>query len=124
MMTTNPFITKTQQPLVALKGKRAGYIQLATTTEVTQYQHLPAELFIAAQSWAAILEQHQAKRIYWLTVAEVVQHLHIHLYPRWTDEESKGISLFEARNIPNQPKWTPELSNLLIQWATKYNVQL
>lgn len=123
-MSTNPFLTQTTKPFVVIKGARAGYIQLATSEEIIHYNQLPNELFQAAKTWAALLENQGAKRVYWLTLSEVVTHLHIHLYPRWSDDEPKGIPLFEDRNAPNQPEWPTELKAELNKWAREHQVYL
>lgn len=124
MNLPNPFFISSQQSLVAIQGQRAGYIQLATSQEITEYSQLSVELFTAAKAWAATLEAHGAKRVYWLTLSEVVPHLHIHLYPRWTDDERKGLPLFEARNESPQPVWPSELKNALAEWVSKHDVYL
>lgn len=123
-MAINPFLTQTDQPFVAILGSRAGYLKIATVQEATQYAQLPDSLFHAAKAWAAILQAHGAKRVYWLTLSEVVTHLHIHLYPRWSDDEPKGLPLFESRNEPNQPKWSLELKTALNHWASEHQVHL
>jgi diadenosine tetraphosphate (Ap4A) HIT family hydrolase len=121
-MVENPFANKTSKPFVAIKGCRAGYLQIAESREVTSYGELSLELLAASKNWANILQECGAKRVYWITLSEVVQHLHIHLYPRWSDEESKGIDLFQERNNPEQPVWNDQLNKALQDWSNKYNV--
>jgi len=123
-MTANPFLIETEQSLVAIKGLRDGYIQLAPAVETTIYTHLPDSLFQAAKAWAVVLEAHGAKRVYWLTLSEVVTHLHIHLYPRWLQDEPKGLPLFEARDVQPHPLWSAELQAALHQWAQQYDVAI
>lgn len=120
----NPFLTNTDKALVAIKGERAGYIQIAASSEVTLYQDLPEEILIAAKNWAVELEKMGAKKVYWITLSEVVTHLHIHLYPRWTDNEAKGLPLFEKRNTAPQPAWTTEMLLCLNAWADAHNTAL
>jgi diadenosine tetraphosphate (Ap4A) HIT family hydrolase len=120
----NPFLTATNRPLVALCGLRGGYIQLATAREVTDYSALPPELFFAAQAWAAQLEELGARRVYWITLSEVVRHLHIHLYPRWSDDEPRGLALFEQREASPQPPWTANLRDALDAWSVAHAVHL
>ncbi|MBX2860339.1 MAG: hypothetical protein KTR14_03835 [Vampirovibrio sp.] len=123
-MIVNPFLIDTERPLVALKGHRGGYVQLAPSREVTSYKEAPTEVFQAAHAWAAQLELLGARRVYWITLSEVVSHLHIHLYPRWTENELKGLPLFEAREDTVQPVWTPELTAALQEWAEKWQVHV
>ena len=120
----NPFLSNTSQPLVALCGPRKGYLQIAPSQEITQYQDLPKSLFEAAQHWAIALEQLGAKRIYWITLSEAVPHLHIHLYPRWSEDEPKGLVLFEQRNTMPQPLWTDPVEQALVTWARRFQVML
>ncbi len=122
-MDNTPFSSNTSRPLVTITGTRNGYIQLAPAQPITQYGQLPPALFTAAQAWAAILEEHGAKRVYWITLSEAVTHLHIHLYPRWSDTEAKGVPLFEDRNTAGQPPWTPPLDAALSEWAILHNVE-
>jgi diadenosine tetraphosphate (Ap4A) HIT family hydrolase len=125
-MTMNPFIHKTQLPLIALKGNRKGYLQLAPSEEITSFQQLSLQFFQAAQAWATHLEDLGAKRIYWITLSEVVPHLHIHLYPRWREDEPKGLALFEKRDEMPQPLWPEdpfhEINQVLNRWAREYSV--
>ena len=97
--TSSPFahVANKGIALVAIKGMRKGYVQLATCDVIETYEQLPLALLEAAKAWAVILEKHGAKRVYWMTLSEVVTHLHIHLYPRWADDALKGIPLFEER---------------------------
>ncbi|MDX2084928.1 MAG: hypothetical protein SFZ03_06010 [Candidatus Melainabacteria bacterium] len=118
----SPFVRNTDLSLVALTGLRAGYIQLATTTEVTTYAELPPAMWAAAQAWCVYLEALGAQRIYWLTLSEQVRHLHIHLYPRWPVDSLLGLALFEQRHHPDQPEWTEPVRHALADWALRYQV--
>jgi len=122
MTMQSPFVRSTEKKLVAIKGLRAGYLQIATPKEITHYAELPVELFDVARQWAAMLEEFGAKRIYWITLSEQVQHLHIHLYPRWNDEEAKGLDLFQQRDNLQQPPWSTELEEILRLWVEKFEV--
>ncbi len=124
MTMTSPFHRNSAKPLVALAGTRNGYIQLSTARLITQYAELPPELFLAAQAWAARLEALGAKRVYWITLSEVVTHLHIHLYPRWSDDEDRGVSLFEQRDNTPQPAWASDVNTALTDWANTHQVTL
>ncbi len=122
-MLNNPFLKAPKgYAFACIKGARNGYIQLATTIEVHQYQNLPPEILMAAQDWASALECLGAKKVYWLTLAEVLPHLHIHLYPRWENDTQKGVALFEARETLPQPEWNETTRNTLNTWAKKHNV--
>jgi hypothetical protein len=122
---TNPFTAvSTQKPLVALKGKRNGYLMLATSQEIFQYAELPDSLLIAAKTWAATLEKMGAPRVYWMTLSEVTPHLHIHLYPRWPEDNMKGIPLFEARETSPQLAWTELMEAALDKWALDFNAEI
>jgi hypothetical protein len=121
----NPFTAvSTPKPLVALKGKRNGYLMLATSQEIFQYAGLPDSLLIAAKTWAATLEKMGAPRVYWITLSEMTPHLHIHLYPRWPEDILKGIPLFEARESNPQPAWTELMEAALDKWALDFNVEI
>lgn len=121
---TTPFQTPSNHPLVALRGTRGGYIQLAPAAPIQTYDGLPPSLFTAAQAWAHTLETLGAPRVYWITLSEVVRHLHIHLYPRWPDDTLRAIALFEARDQSPQPPWTPALEAALAHWAEQHDVAL
>ncbi|MDJ0625821.1 MAG: hypothetical protein QNJ31_05580 [Candidatus Caenarcaniphilales bacterium] len=121
MSIPNPFITKTTKNLVAIKGKRKGYLQIACPRSTEKYSEVPDEVFLAAKKWASILEDCGAKRVYWITLSEKVKHIHIHLYPRWSDDEEKGVQLFENRNNENQPNWSDEINLQLSNWANSNN---
>lgn len=122
---SNPFLAiAADMPLVALKGKRNGYIMLAPAQEITHYGELPTQLFQAAQAWATLLETSGSPRAYWITLSEVTRHLHIHLFPRWETDNLKGVELFETRDTQPQPDWEPALLNQLEQWATQYQVTI
>lgn len=124
-LAPSPFAQNTAHTLVALVGQRAGYIQVATPQPHQHYSALPPVLFQAAQAWCATLEQLGAPRIYWLTLSEQVRHLHIHLYPRWSDTETlRGTALFDQRNTTPQPPWQPHQQQALHLWAQHWNVAL
>ncbi len=121
----NPFLViPGNRPLVALKGARNGYIMLAPAAEITQYADLPSTLWFAAQAWAAILEQVGSPRMYTVILSEVTRHLHIHLFPRWPEDELRGTALFDGRDTQPQPPWTPALQAALTQWAQTHQVSL
>ncbi len=119
----NPFPqAPTGYNLACLKGERNGNIQLATTKEVLHYKDLPSDVLIAAQDWAIELETLGAKKVYWLTLAEMLPHLHIHLYPRWETDTLKGVALFEQRETEPQPIWETNTTEALARWAKKHSV--
>ncbi len=125
----NPFIqttrlTKISKPFAAIKGKRAGYIQLAESKEALHYEDLSDSLFLIAKQWCSKLEKLRAKRVYWIILSEQVKQIHIHLYPRWSDEEIKGIDLFALRESDPQPAWNEDLNLLLSEWAEKNLVEI
>lgn len=120
----SPFAIETKNLWVALKGTRNGYIQLAPSSCVERFELLSPEIFNVAQAWAVALEKLEAERVLWLTLAEVVHHKHIHLYPRWPADELIGIPLFEARDTQPQPAWTPECLEALNSWAKQFQVCL
>ena len=124
MSNNNPFQLETTLPLVALVGHRGGYIQLSPSTTVEGYEALPIRCLEAALAWASILEaQPTIARCYWITLSEAVRQVHIHLYPRYSDElEGLGIPLFEARNTLPQPPWTQALQEAFQQWAKSHAV--
>jgi len=113
---------ETQEPFVALTRNRNGYIMIAAHEEKTSYADFSLDLMAAAKAWATVLEQHGAARVYWIMLSEETPHLHMHLFPRWESEGSKGIALFEARNNTPQPAWTPELQAALAVWAKEWKV--
>ncbi|HEY9886392.1 MAG TPA: hypothetical protein V6C96_03930 [Vampirovibrionales bacterium] len=121
----NPFQLDTKAPLVFIKGQRKGYLQIATSEIITKYKNLPDYLLLAAKDWVTSLEGLGAKKVYWISLSEVVEHLHIHLYPRWSDTESKGIQLFEERNNSDlkQPNWTTEEEKKLYEWVSKWKAE-
>lgn len=120
---TNPFIHKENNlPYIALTRNRNGYIMIATNEEIVRYQDFSLDLMAAAKAWSAILESHGAPRVYWIMLSEETQHLHMHLFPRWSDDTQKGISLFESRNTTPQPAWTPEMEEALAEWAKTWQV--
>jgi hypothetical protein len=112
--------------MVAIMGKRGGYIQLSPSHQVVGYSQVSTTFLNAALAWATCLEaQPTIARCYWITLSEAVKQLHIHLFPRYTDETKiVGISLFEARNTLPQPDWTPSLTEALQQWASTHGVAI
>lgn len=120
--TSSPFQRITPTSLIAVRGPRNGYIQLASAELNTHYADMPSELLLAAKTWAAKLESLGAKRVYWIILSEQVQHLHIHLYPRWDDNETRGIALFEQRDSGPQPVWESHVQTALIDWANTHKV--
>lgn len=124
-MSDSPFLAPdSEAPLVALKGLRNGYLQLAANRPCECYADMPPELLLAARDWAAQLEVLGAKRVYWITLSEVVRHLHIHLYPRWEEDEPKGLSLFESRENGPQPPWTKAVEAALYDWIAAHGVMV
>lgn len=119
---SDPFKTNTDKAMVAIKGARCGYVQLAPAQDIQTYGELPTNVLAAAKDWACRLEMLGAKRVYWITLSEVVPRLHVHLYPRWTDEEPKGLVLFEAREKGLQPIWTEAVEQTLANWAAQQQV--
>lgn len=121
----NPFLaSKTVQPLVALCGKRNGYVMIAPRQEITKYATLPMEPLLAAKAWAERLEQLGAPRAYWIILSEVTPHLHIHIFPRWPEDNLTGLALFESRDGNPQQAWTPAVQDALHQWANHHHVEL
>jgi diadenosine tetraphosphate (Ap4A) HIT family hydrolase len=120
----NPFLINTEKSTVAVCGKRGGYLMIAPSTEVQNYDGLSPEVLRAAQAWAVILEKMGSPRAYWIILSEVTRHLHVHLYPRWPEDTLKGIPLFEAREETPQPDWTPELKKALQDWASAFDVEI
>jgi diadenosine tetraphosphate (Ap4A) HIT family hydrolase len=120
----NPFAVETEKPLVAIKGARCGYLQLSCTRESTHYDEMPDALLLAAKAWAAELERQGARRVYWITLSEVVRQLHIHLYPRWRNDEPKGLVLFGERETAAQPDWTEAVNEALERWAERHQVEI
>ena len=110
--------------LIALCGPRNGYLQLAPALCITTYAALPDAMVLAAKDWAVRLEALGARRVYWITLSEVVRRLHIHLYPRWSDEEPRGLALFEQREQPPQPEWTAPVRAALADWRVCWGVAL
>lgn len=123
-LAPNPFVNLTDKPLVAIKGARNGYLQLAASTETPDYSQVPDALLFAARAWAQQLETLGSPRVYWVTLSEVVTHLHIHLYPRWAEDTLKGVTLFEQRETHPQPGWTPAVNEALATWAAEFEVHL
>lgn len=128
-LSANPFLSAAANApagcrMVAIKGKRNGYIMLAPAQEVTTYANLPDEIMLAAKDWAAWLEQAGSPRTYWAVWSEVTRHLHIHLFPRWPEDTLQGVALFETRDSEPQPDWTPETLNQLTAWAERYGIAI
>jgi diadenosine tetraphosphate (Ap4A) HIT family hydrolase len=121
----NPFLsTHTQKPIVALRGKRNGYLMIAPSQEIVQYENLPEMPLIAAKAWATQLERMGAPRAYWMILSELTPHLHIHIFPRWPQDTLQGISLFESRDTDPQPEWTRPMEEALQAWAQEYEVEM
>jgi diadenosine tetraphosphate (Ap4A) HIT family hydrolase len=120
----SPFAIETDKPYVAIKGKRGGYIQLATAKPVTNWADMPDELLQLAKQWCATLQAHGAKKVYWIVLAEQVEHLHIHLYPRWSDDEPRGLELFEQRFEEQAFGWDAALVEELNAFLRVKNVDL
>jgi len=121
----HPFLSKaTDQPLVALKGRRNGYIMLAPSRETEHYETLDDAALLAARAWATRLEQLGAPRAYWIVLSEVTRHLHIHLFPRWPEDSLSGVALFESRDTAPQPEWTEAVQNALHDWAQQFQVEI
>ncbi len=121
----NPFLAKpTDKPLVAICGKRNGYVMVAASHETLRYDDLPDDVLVAALAWAITLEGLGAEKVYWMTLSEVTPHLHIHLFPRWPEDTLKGIPLFESRDTSPQPAWADTIRAALSQWAADYEIEL
>lgn len=121
----NPFTAvSTDKPLVAVKGRRNGYLMLATRQEIQKYDEIPEDLLAAAWAWAITLEGLGAEKVYWMMLSEVNPHLHIHLFPRWPEDTVKGIQLFEGRDSAIQPAWTDAVNAALQEWAVQYQAEL
>lgn len=123
MINASPFLGhSTQSKFVVIKGRRCGYIQLASAEEIVNYSDLSPLLFLAAHEWMKALEKFGAKRVYFILLSEEVKHIHIHLYPRWEEQEAKGLDLFAQREQKNQPIWSQEINSLLDKWAEENNI--
>lgn len=122
----SPFRTEEKRPFVAIVGKRAGYVQIATSRETSQHAAVPLALFDACQAWSAFLQsQEQVAKVYWLQFSEVVEHLHWHLYPRFSQDVLKGTDAFNARHTPEaQMSWDLHWQAGLFQWAKRYDVAI
>jgi hypothetical protein len=120
----SPFKSEEKRPFVAIVGKRAGYVQIATSRETTQQAEVPLALFDACQAWSAFLQtQENVAKVYWLQFSEVVEHLHWHLYPRFTHDTLKGTDAFNARHTSEaQVPWDLHWQTALFQWANRYDV--
>jgi diadenosine tetraphosphate (Ap4A) HIT family hydrolase len=126
-MAQAPFATTGQHALVAVWGGRVGYVQVAPAHQCETYSLLPFDMLTASRDWAARLEALGAKRVYWVTLSEQVRHLHIHLYPRWSDDETdRGTALFDARHteLANPQPWPSDVLNALAAWARHWDVAL
>jgi hypothetical protein len=119
-----PFSSSTTAPFVALVGKRAGYVQVAPNRNITQHAAVPLALFDACQAWSAFLQsQEQVAKVYWVQFSEVVEQLHWHLYPRFSQDALKGTQAFEARNDPSAAvSWELHWQAALWQWAKRYDI--
>ncbi|MGF7034605.1 diadenosine tetraphosphate (Ap4A) HIT family hydrolase [Paenibacillus mucilaginosus] len=42
-----------------------------------------------------LIEQHNAEKVYTVTISEMVPHLHLHIIPRTKDSQISGLSLIE-----------------------------
>lgn len=124
MTLATPFSIETDMALVALKGARNGYIQLAPRNYTTRFADLPPGLFEAARDWATCLQDLGAERVFWLMLAEVVDHQHLHLYPRWSADPLRGLDLFQARMNEPQPAWTPAVEEALKAWTARHQVEV
>jgi hypothetical protein len=124
MSANNPFQVETTLPFVAILGERNGYVQVACSRTQEKYQHLNGHVLRVALDWCRRAELEGAERVYWITLSEMVRHLHIHLYPRWEADTIRGIALFEARNEDDQPAWTPALSRQVQEWARRHDVHI
>jgi hypothetical protein len=122
----------TPLPLIAKKGVRGGYLQLAfSQAGIEHYAQASSNLFEAAVAWATWLEsQPTIKRAYWVIFSEAVPQLHIHLFPRYDTDTVKGEALFATRDNPTDPTghphppWTSTLEQGLIDWSTSWNVTI
>ncbi len=121
-MQINPFQAQTNKPFIAIKSRRNGYLQLSESRSVVNYSELSPNLLLVAKAWATKLEEFGAKRVYWIIYSEQVSQIHIHLFPRWTDEEARGADLFATRNENPQPAWTEKCEEGLFSWAEQYQV--
>lgn len=122
---SNPFLCKTtEKPIVALAGKRNGYLMIAPSQAIVNYDLLPETPLLAAKAWAGRLEQLGSPRAYWIVLSELTPHLHIHIFPRWPEDSLKGLPLFEAREHDPQPQWTPVVQEALRCWAQEYQVEI
>lgn len=124
-LKNHPFLSKpTDKPLVALPGKRNGYLMIAPSTETLHYETLDEKALLAARAWATRLEQLGSPRAYWIILSEVTRHLHIHIFPRWPEDTLSSVPLFESRDTQPQPAWTDAMQTALRQWATEFQVEI
>lgn len=125
-MPQSPFKTDTSHPLIAIIGKRAGYLQIASSQQGNQHSEVPSSLFLASQAWSAFLQtQEEVSKVYWLQFSEVVSHLHWHLYPRFVGDAFKGTDAFEKRHTPEACQaWALHWQAGLYQWAERFDVAL
>lgn len=123
--SVNPFLMSgVQQPIVAILGKRKGYLMVAPAHDVQTYANLPDEVLLAAKAWALTLEQSGASRVYWIILSEVTRHLHIHVFPRWPEDSLTGVALFESRDSDLQPAWSASINHALKEWARTHDVHI
>lgn len=120
----SPFRVETDKAVVAVRCARRGYLMIASRQEVFRYADIPEAVFAAARAWAETLEALGAARVYWLVLSEVTPHYHVHVFPRWNDEEPRGIPLFESRDTSPQPAWNLDTQAALEQWALKHQVEV
>jgi diadenosine tetraphosphate (Ap4A) HIT family hydrolase len=121
---SNPFLIQTDKSIVALRGPRKGYLQIAPAFEVTKFASISPYLLIAAHEWAIALENLGAKNVFWITLAEILPHKHFHIYPRWIEDAEQGLELFNLRNEAKQPAWTREADETLFEWAHDHDVHV
>jgi diadenosine tetraphosphate (Ap4A) HIT family hydrolase len=120
----NPFSTQSTTPFVALCGVRKGYVQLSFTAETTQFNQADPQIYTAAHAWCQTLENLGAKRVYWIVLSEQVRQLHIHLYPRWQDDEAQGLALFEQRDQAQSMRWDEVSLSALHLWGQQQQIEL
>ena len=122
----SPFSEQTDCLFIAIVGKRAGYIQIATNGETTAHAEIPLDLLNACQAWSSFLQtQESIAKVYWLQFSEVVEHLHWHLYPRFIHDLLKGTDAFNARHTHEaESPWDLHWQAALFQWAKRYDVEI
>ncbi|MGE0201562.1 MAG: hypothetical protein AB7P76_11415 [Candidatus Melainabacteria bacterium] len=123
-MSHATFIIPTPNALVAVPGRRNGYIQLAPRNRVTGFADLPPHVFEAGQAWARQMEAMGAQNVLLLMIAEVEPHKHLHIFPRWPQDKLKGIPLFESRENAAQPRWRDDVKSALASWGQQHGVSI